>query len=362
MKKVIGFSLAIAAGLAALPAAAVDETRTYITGGYGYVFDDKDRGSQDGEGGWIGVGTALSKRWGLEGSMFYNRFDASGSNATLWREVGVKLDSMFFISRDSDFSPYVSLGVGALNTRLNPVDLDDTDPMADFGVGFFSYVGFLRDINLGIRGDVRYRVVNPDIPGVSNFDERVVRIGLSLPLGEADAADAAEEAAAEQAAASGASATGAKDSDGDGVIDDKDKCPGTARGLTVDANGCPLADAKAGPNRSFENVNFAYDKSELTDYAKGILDNAAGVIGGLVDKYPKLKVDVSGHTDWVGTDGYNQALSERRANTVKQYLTGKGVDAKRINTFSYGESKPVAPNDTDEGRAINRRAEIRTHE
>jgi OOP family OmpA-OmpF porin len=71
-------------------------------------------------------------------------------------------------------------------------------------------------------------------------------------------------------------------------------------------------------------------------------------------------VDVSGHTDWIGTDAYNQALSERRANTVKDYLVQKGVDASHIRTFAYGESQPVAPNTTPEGRALNRRAEIRT--
>jgi OOP family OmpA-OmpF porin len=84
------------------------------------------------------------------------------------------------------------------------------------------------------------------------------------------------------------------------------------------------------------------------------------VINGLTEKYPAIKVDISGHTDAVGSEGYNQGLSERRANVVKQYLLRKGVDAGRVSTYAYGESKPVATNDTDEGRAQNRRSELRT--
>jgi OmpA-OmpF porin, OOP family len=198
--------------------------------------------------------------------------------------------------------------------------------------------------------------MNPDIPGVGGFDEGVVRLGVVLPLG------AAGSASTRSAGGGSAGESGEKDSDGDGVPDSRDKCPGTARGLTVDDKGCPVTGDKTGPNRSFENVNFAFDKSDLTDYAKGILDSAASTIGDLSTKYPNLKVDVSGHTDWEGTDSYNQALSERRAAAVRNYLVKKGVERKRISTYAYGESKPIATNDTEEGRAVNRRAEIRTHE
>ena len=107
-------------------------------------------------------------------------------------------------------------------------------------------------------------------------------------------------------------------------------------------------------------VHFEFDKSDLSDYSKEMLDDAANVINQVSDKYPALKVDVSGHTDSTGSDGYNQGLSERRANAVKQYLIRKGVEPGRLNTYAYGESKPVATNDTAEGRAQNRRAETRT--
>lgn len=353
MKKLIGAGLACA-GLWLSPAMAEIDTRPYVLGGYGHVFSEDNRFSDDGQGLWIGGGTWVNSWIGAEATVFHHELD---SNPLEWRETGVKLDGLFYFSNSVAFAPYFGVGLGGMETRLSNTGGDSLDVFADAGLGFTTFAGFLRDLDVGVRADVRYRVVNPEIPGVGKFSEPVARLGLVVPLGDRDAAAAAA------AAAAGATAAGAsdKDSDGDGVPDSKDSCPGTARGLTVDAKGCPIADA-SGPNRSFENVNFAYDRDALTDYAKATLDNAAGVINGLSQKYPKLKVDISGHTDWMGTDAYNQALSERRANAVRSYLVRKGVDGKRINTFSYGESKPLATNDSEEGRALNRRAEIRTHE
>lgn len=123
----------------------------------------------------------------------------------------------------------------------------------------------------------------------------------------------------------------------------------------------PAQQTKEDPNRKYENINFAFDKSDLTTYAKASLDGDAQTINTLAGQYPDLQVDVAGHTDWIGTSAYNQALSERRANTVREYLESKGVDSSRIHTFAYGETRPIAPNTTAEGRAQNRRSEVRTH-
>ena len=85
-----------------------------------------------------------------------------------------------------------------------------------------------------------------------------------------------------------------------------------------------------------------------------MLDEAARI---LMD-HPDLRVSVEGHTDAMGSDAYNQALSERRAQAVKRYLVSAGVDASRLETMGYGESQPVASNDTEDGRAMNRRVEL----
>src|SRR3546814_15155337 len=95
-----------------------------------------------------------------------------------------------------------------------------------------------------------------------------------------------------------------------------------------------------GADLRFEDVHFAFDKSDLTDYSKQMLDDAANVVSKVSEQYPSLKVDISGHTDSTGSDGYNQGLSERRANAVKQYLLRKGVEPGRLSTYAYGDSKP----------------------
>jgi len=71
-----------------------------------------------------------------------------------------------------------------------------------------------------------------------------------------------------------------------------------------------------------------------------------------------VRVTVEGHTDAIGTDQYNEGLSQRRADSVKGYLVGGGVAEPRIETHGYGESQPIASNDTDEGRSLNRRVEL----
>jgi len=101
-------------------------------------------------------------------------------------------------------------------------------------------------------------------------------------------------------------------------------------------------------------VNFDFDKSDIRPDAAVILDEAASQLAG----HPSGNVTVGGYTDSVGTDAYNQGLSERRANSVKDYLVGKGVDASRLSTVGYGETNPIASNDTADGRALNRRVEL----
>lgn len=359
-KAVAGLVLAGAA-TAAL-AQEAQEMRPYVSAGFNYVYSDKERTSEAGQGYTFSAGKALNKYWGLEFGGFQDQFKPKAGGAS-WREYGGKLSGLFFYSRNPAFSPYFGLGVGGMETDRRSTGDRSFDPFVDAGVGFFKYMA-VGAYDLGLRADLRYRWVNAkDIPGVRDFREPVLNVGLVLPLGPRPADTSRAGATAPGSGAYGSAHRG-KDSDGDGVLDDQDLCPDTPPGVKVDENGCSEEQArglKQGPNRSFDDVHFEFDKSDLTDYAKAILDNAAGAINGLSQKYPSLKVDLSGHTDWIGTEGYNQALSERRADAVKQYLNRKGVDTKRITTHAYGETKPKASNETAEGRAENRRVEIRTH-
>ncbi|MGN6376734.1 MAG: OmpA family protein [Sphingomonas sp.] len=103
------------------------------------------------------------------------------------------------------------------------------------------------------------------------------------------------------------------------------------------------------------NVTFAYDSAQVQPQFQATLDQVAQVL----KQYDETYIDVYGFTDSTGSDSYNQQLSERRAESVASYLEARGVQAARLGTKGYGETQPIAPNDTEAGRAQNRRVEIR---
>lgn len=116
----------------------------------------------------------------------------------------------------------------------------------------------------------------------------------------------------------------------------------------------PPAPAVGSKIISLEGTNFEFDKAVITPAGQQKLDAAAATMAA----NPTVEVSVEGHTDAVGSDVYNQGLSERRANAAVAYLVAKGVDASRMRAVGYGESKPAASNDTAEGRASNRRVDL----
>jgi outer membrane protein OmpA-like peptidoglycan-associated protein len=147
------------------------------------------------------------------------------------------------------------------------------------------------------------------------------------------------------------------DSDGDGVPDCLDKCPDTPKGVKVDASGCPISEYIPEPEKPvvLTGVHFEFNKSILTPDSKTILDKVAA---SLIER-PDVKVEIAGHTDSKGSDAYNLKLSDRRSAAVREYLISKGVMAENLTSKGYGESQPIADNKTDEGRAKNRRVELR---
>ena len=156
------------------------------------------------------------------------------------------------------------------------------------------------------------------------------------------------------------------DEDGDGVFDRRDRCPDTPPNTPVDHRGCPLpqypASVKPAEPAQSEvitlsdagDVLFAFNQSELTPTAKSQLDS----IMGKLEDADVVSIKVVGFTDSVGSDAYNQALSQRRASSVAEYLLSQGVAPSKITSEGKGESQPVADNETDEGRAKNRRVEL----
>lgn len=129
-----------------------------------------------------------------------------------------------------------------------------------------------------------------------------------------------------------------------------------ARRLAADAERCGPVTAKAVPKEVIilKGVNFAFDSSVLTPTSNDILDQWVTKI----KSDQTNRVEVAGHTDSRGSDAYNQKLSERRAQVVVDYFVAQGVPANRIKAVGYGQSRPIASNATDEGRAQNRRVEL----
>ncbi|MCP1420705.1 MULTISPECIES: OmpA family protein [Pseudomonas] len=152
------------------------------------------------------------------------------------------------------------------------------------------------------------------------------------------------------------------DEDGDGVFDRRDRCPDTPADTPVDHRGCavPQYPASAPPEPvqaeviTLSDVLFVFNQSDLTPTAKSQLDD-------LMSKFEDadvVSIKIVGHTDSVGSDAYNQALSERRASSVAEYLISQGVAPNKVTSEGRGESQPIADNETDEGRAKNRRVEL----
>ena len=102
-------------------------------------------------------------------------------------------------------------------------------------------------------------------------------------------------------------------------------------------------------------ITFAYDKADVQPQFQPTLNDVASILS----QYPKTYIDVYGHTDSDGTDAYNQTLSERRAASVADYLVAHGVQSARIATRGFGETQPIASNATEQGKAANRRVEIK---
>ncbi len=165
-----------------------------------------------------------------------------------------------------------------------------------------------------------------------------------------------------------------QDSDGDGVLDSIDKCPNTPVGVVVDNLGCPLDSDMDGvanykdqcPNTPrgarvdsrgcwmIGMINFDLDKAEIRSDSIPVLNNIITVM----KKNPALRLKIAGHTCNIGSEVYNDKLSDRRANAAKDYLVDHGADENSIITEGYGYEMPIKANDTEKGREMNRRAEF----
>lgn len=356
-KKIINLAVAATLSLTAFAASAEDMFRGawYAVPGISYMNTDSDLDADNGAGGFISIGKELSPSWDLQGRLGYNRADedtdiagASGK----YKSTQLGLDALYMFSRDK-FRPFLLAGLGATRNNVDykipgfDVDGKKTSWLASLGLG----AQYLFSDNFGLQADLRQQFSRADAKitdlatgarsgedgGVGNTLLNLgglFRFGAPAPVVAEPAPEPAPIAAAPEPMPEPAPAP------------EPVKCTPQMDTITVDA-------AKL----------FGFDKANLKEEGKAALDDAAAKIKAA----PEIKaVIVTGHTDRIGSEAYNQKLSERRANQVKDYLAAQGVDASIIDAVGKGESEPVvqcagnkATKKLVECLQPNRRVEIR---
>jgi OmpA-OmpF porin, OOP family len=318
------------------------DNRWYVAPFGSYVNAGGDRHANNaGYGAGIGFGKIIDKHFNVELRGFYNGFDDSTNRSPQrngqWDLAGGTADLQYYFWRDK-FSPYAVVAAGGMNSYVN--GRSGIGILGEAGAGF-TYE--LHD-NFLIRSDVRYRYNNnlnahlTPVGGTDEYHDMIVNVGFVIPLGPKPKAAAPEEPVAD---------CSTLDSDSDGVNDCIDTCPGTISGSKVDAQGCPLI-------LELKGVNFEYDSAQLTPGAMTVLD---GVAENLMAYPQKNDIEVRGHTSSEGSNKYNMRLSQKRSQSVADYLSMKGV-TNRLTAHGYGEDMPIADNSTEEGRSQNRRVEL----
>ena len=349
-----------------------------LLGAYYEPPNDLDLDETTGWGG--GIGWAFHDRWSFEVLYFDLSPDVENGPGdadqdTLWGNF------LYRIPVESEWQPYATVGFG--RSEWGGDFRNESDNQANAGIGLFGNLGD----RVAVRGDLRAvyhnndnditpfasigltlflgavpkAAVDSDGDGVLDGSDRcpgtpagrVVDVnGCELDSdgdGVVDGVDACPNTPAGVAVDSRGCPL---DSDGDGVTDDKDECPNTPRGTRVDDRGCP--EVVEEPVTFNLTVEFAFDSAEINEIGVQELFRAIRFLR----EHPSTDAVVEGHTDSRGDEAYNQGLSERRAGAVRQAIVNSGIDASRLTVRGFGESRPAATNDTEDGRQQNRRVTI----
>jgi len=318
MKKQTVMAVLVAA-TAATPIAAFGEksyqadewrdNRWYITPFGGYVFSDDDRKAADDEGSWqvgAAIGKPVSEKWNLELRGFYEELDEDNGPGK-YENWGMTLDGHWYFLRNrgvndwGGFQPYLILGAGFMQDKVDDIDKDDYSFIANGGLGVnwaFSNWGRLV-------ADARYRWDDNsgDILDEDDFQDVVVSLGLQIPLGAAPVVAAAPV-----------------------VMPEPEPQP-----VVVE----PV-------QHSFElsaDALFSFDSSELTALGRSRIDEIVKTVRGT--GFTANSVEITGHTDPLGPEAYNQTLSEQRAEVVRDYLVSQDIPSTvEVTTRGVGEAQP----------------------
>ncbi|HZY34483.1 MAG TPA: OmpA family protein [Rhodanobacter sp.] len=330
--------------------------RWYIAPTVGGYYNDTDRNTNSRQFYYgLGVGRFISPNASID--VFADRTKRKADGGGNWSNNAVGAAVRFYAGDWNAWRPYLLAGVMGSNHHSSGDS--GWSPAAELGGGVSKTITDSSDVR--IEAGYRYDWDNKTQPSQDGYGDWFLGFSIVSRFGAPAAAPAAPVAATPPPAD-----CSTMDSDGDSVNDCDDKCPGTAAGTIVGPDGCPqkvVIDLRG--------VNFKYDRPKKgeTDISKSLAEPSADSIAVLnqaidtLQRYPQVKVTVAGYTDSKGTDEYNQSLSERRASIVYNYLTSHGIDASRLEgPIGHGESNPIGDNETDAGRAQNRRTELQVQQ
>jgi OOP family OmpA-OmpF porin len=311
----------------------------------GYSWLDSERLLENDLHWGASIGKHLSEQWSAQITGYTGDYDNDGRKPEwTWPASfdgsisGASLDLMRVFARDSRFSPYLLGGIGYQSSNYEGLERDD-NVTASLGVGVMWDVFRSDDGSRSVQllPEVRSRW---DLQTGNTLNDVVAQVGVALGWGPPRPAPEPPAAPEPPPPPPPAKCT---DGDNDGVCDEADKCPGTPAGVKVDKVGCPLEQTLK--------LLFDFDSAELRPESITELERLVKFMGDV----PFATALVEGHTDSVGNDAYNLALSDRRAKSVFDYLTSRGVDPARLSSAGKGETAPIADNATAEGRQENRR-------
>ncbi len=367
MKKTLWSAMALAAF--ATPVLAVNNEGTsgnYIVGSGVYEISDTKRDADNGFGGQLTFGVPLQINGGAIEISYYDVGRDRSLDGRSDYQTALLVNYVQDFGAFSIFKPFLTAGIGGVQEDV----LGEKHTHLGVNAGFGTLMS-LPWYGLAVRAEAnalandnnkRSAPANKDIL----VDYRVM-VGLQVPLMWSGAAIASDAPAPVEACELSIvdPTTGrrdcAADSDRDGVSDGVDQCPGTEPGAAVNEVGCPVvAVAPAPPPAAVaepQPVYFATDVAVIDDASKSKLDEAAAYLAAT----PGTRIEITGHADNRGSEAYNIVLASQRAEAVRQYLLGKGVEAGRLSTLSMGEFKPLSDNRSETGRALNRTAQFRIH-
>lgn len=339
--------LATLASVAFSTAALADASDWFVSGGATYIDSDTSRADDDDVTGYLGLGYWLGEKFSLEGEYSEYSFDLVDNLGEV-DISGFNVNGKYYFKGGYETSPYLGLGFGLMDSE-GPFGGDE-DAIVDAIAG----VQWVLGKRLGLRSELRYRFDSDDdtLPQSDRYEDWLLNIGLTYAFGD--------RVKPQPPAPAPVVPEPCPDEDDDGVCDDRDRCPGTPYGRPVDRFGCE-PEPPPQPEEilvTLEGVNFEFDKATLRPEAIATLNDGLAKLR----RYGEIRVAIEGHTDSVGNDEYNLKLSERRAKAVYDWFLDQGISPARMRWEGFGENRPIATNDTREGRAQNRRVELRVIE